>query len=82
MKFKNILEAPFIMQVDKIKLGRILALRDEDLSQAEIAAKVGVSQSTVARCLARNTQHGPVTHLGGNGRLLLFLALLKKLFLG
>lgn len=56
------------MHVDKIQLGKILALRDEGYTQAKIAEKVGVCQSTVARCLARHTLHGAMTHLGGNGR--------------
>ena len=56
------------MTIDKVLLGKILAFSGAGYTQAEISEKTGVSQSAVSRCLKRHQEHGPITHLGGNGR--------------
>ncbi|KAI4293438.1 hypothetical protein PAPHI01_2712 [Pancytospora philotis] len=56
------------MTIDKITLGKILAFDEAGFTQAQIAEKVGVSQSAVSRCLKKVGVYGPITHIRGNGR--------------
>ena len=56
------------MAINELLLGAILALHGQGLTQAEIAQKTGVTQSTISRCLERYRVFGPITHRKGNGR--------------
>jgi len=70
------------MTIDKILLGKILALSEAGYTQAQIAEKTGVSQSAVSRCLKRHQDHGPITHRGGNGRPAALSEVMKSAILG
>ncbi|KAI4293518.1 hypothetical protein PAPHI01_2792, partial [Pancytospora philotis] len=56
------------MSIDGFTLGRIYELSKAGFTQAQIAEKIGCSQSAVSRCLKRYALYGPITHCRGNGR--------------
>ncbi|KAI4293469.1 hypothetical protein PAPHI01_2743, partial [Pancytospora philotis] len=56
------------MAIDSITIGKILALSEAGFGQAEIAEKLGISQSTVSRCLKRHALGSPTTYSKSSGR--------------
>ncbi|KAI4293326.1 hypothetical protein PAPHI01_2600 [Pancytospora philotis] len=56
------------MAIDNIAIGKILAFSEAGFGQAEIAKKLGISQSTVSRCLKRHVLGGPTTYSKSSGR--------------
>ncbi|KAI4293393.1 hypothetical protein PAPHI01_2667, partial [Pancytospora philotis] len=56
------------MSIDSFTLGRIYELSKAGFTQAQIAEKIGCSQSAVSHCLKRYALYGSITHCRGNGR--------------
>ncbi|KAI4293419.1 hypothetical protein PAPHI01_2693 [Pancytospora philotis] len=56
------------MAIESITIGKILAFSEAGFGQAEIAEKLGISQSTVSRCLKRHALGGPTTYSKSSGR--------------
>ncbi|KAI4293360.1 hypothetical protein PAPHI01_2634 [Pancytospora philotis] len=56
------------MTIDSFPRGKILAFSEAGFGQAEIARRLGISQSTVSRCIQRHASDSPDTYSKSSGR--------------